>query len=111
MRKQIDDMARQLLGGAADTVCLQLARTVAEGQVALARVRSTRVALIESNRAATPSTLGLDSSSEAIRTVLSDLLKLDRYERRAIARRDAAVRELLKRNCICQEEVLQEARS
>jgi hypothetical protein len=37
-----------------------------------------------------------DRSAEAIRRALPELLKLDRYERRASGRRDQAVRELAK---------------
>jgi len=39
-----------------------------------------------------------ERSAEAVRRVLPDLLKLDRYESRAITRRDRAVRELAKRS-------------
>jgi len=54
--KPIEDMARQLVGNVEDEICLQLARTVAEGQFALARVQHTKVGLIESIRALSPST-------------------------------------------------------
>jgi hypothetical protein len=37
-----------------------------------------------------------DRSAEAIRRALPELLKLDRYERRAVARRDQAVRDLVR---------------
>jgi hypothetical protein len=37
-----------------------------------------------------------DRSAEAMRRALQDLLKLDRYERRAAARRDRAVRDIIK---------------
>jgi hypothetical protein len=96
--KPIEDMARQLVGDVEDEVCLQLARTVAEEQFALARVRHTKVGLIESIRVLAKSTWEVADSTEA-RCALPDLVKLDRYERRAIARRDA-VRERLKRNSL-----------
>ena len=35
-----------------------------------------------------------DRSAEALRRALPELLKLDRYERRALSRRDRAVRQL-----------------
>jgi hypothetical protein len=36
-----------------------------------------------------------ERTTEAIRRALPELLKLDRYERRAYARRDRAIRDLL----------------
>jgi hypothetical protein len=48
------------------------------------------------DKAATMPSQEPDRSAEAIRRALPELLKLDRYERRAIARRDQAVRDLVK---------------
>jgi len=43
---------------------------------------------------------GPDRTAEAIRRALPQLLKIDRYERRAAARRDRAVRQLCRsRGC------------
>jgi hypothetical protein len=97
--KQIDDMARRFVGDVEDGVCLQLARTVAEGQLTVARVRQAK-ALIESVRASSPSTNEPESSMEAIRRALPDLVKLDRYERRAISRRDTAFLKLVEGSCL-----------
>jgi hypothetical protein len=44
--------------------------------------------------AATMPTLQPDRSCEAVRRLLPDLIKLDRYERRAAARRDRAIRQI-----------------
>lgn len=38
-----------------------------------------------------------DRSSEAVRRLLPELIKLDRYERRAVSRRDRAIRQIIKR--------------
>ena len=38
-----------------------------------------------------------ERTAEAVRRALPDLLKLDRYESRAVARRDRAIREIIKR--------------
>jgi hypothetical protein len=139
--KQIDELARQIVGDDEDAVCLQLARSVAEAQFALARIRQTKVALIEriralgafesgpelhlgvrecirlakemfagrdpqpilsrefidaiTLRAAPPAMRGEpEGSAEAIRRMLRELIKLDRYERRAASRQHAAVQKL-----------------
>jgi hypothetical protein len=42
-------------------------------------------------------TLEPDRSCEAVRRLLPDLIKLDRYERRAAARRDRAIRQITRR--------------
>jgi hypothetical protein len=47
--------------------------------------------------AATMPTLEPDRSCEAVRRLLPDLIKLDRYERRAVARRDRAIRQITRR--------------
>jgi hypothetical protein len=49
--KRINELARQIVGEDEDAVCFQLARSVAEAHFALARVRQTKVALIERIRA------------------------------------------------------------
>jgi len=43
---------------------------------------------------------GPDRTAEAVRRALPELLKLDRYERRAAARRDRAVRQLCRRRAV-----------
>jgi hypothetical protein len=43
-------------------------------------------------------TLEPQRSSEAVRRLLSDLIRLDRYERRAVSRRDRAIRQITKRS-------------
>ena len=47
--------------------------------------------------AATMPALKPDRSCEAVRRLLPDLIKLDRYERRAAARRDRAIRQITRR--------------
>ena len=48
--------------------------------------------------AATMPALEPDRSCEAVRRLLPDLIKLDRYERRAAARRDRAIRQITRRH-------------
>lgn len=49
--------------------------------------------------AATMPTQEPERTAEAVRRALPALLKLDRYESRAIARRDRAIREIAKKTC------------
>ena len=126
--KQLDKLAREIAGDTEDPILLEHARTIAQSELDLARVRRAKVALIE--RACTfgelepPQVLSsvtqiirlvnaldrgrlilpkpVDSSAtmpsqepyrsaEAVRRVLPELRKLDRYERRAAVRRHQAV--------------------
>lgn len=137
---QAEELARKIAGGIADAVTLGHARTAAEAELELARVRRVRLALIErvsalgslktpthfrtadgevrwliamdiwlteqgirprrpklQDPAATMPLSQPHRSSEAMRRLLPDLLKLDRYETRAVGRRDRAIRKLAKR--------------
>lgn len=95
----IEKLARQIAGRNADAVILDYARDAARAEFDLAQIRRIKVALIE--RAAVlgegPSAFAMPSSepertAEAIRRALPDLCVLDRYERRALARRERALR-------------------
>jgi hypothetical protein len=108
--KQLDKLVRKIAGGTEDAMLLERARAIAQAELDLARVRRAKVALIESasafgeldrakvtfpepidSSATMPSTQEPYRSAEAIRRVLPELRKLDRYERRAAVRRDQAV--------------------
>jgi len=119
--KQLDKLARKIAGDTKDAITLERARAIAQAELDLARVRRAKVALIERASAfgefdppqltvtqivrilrafdrgdslivSTMPSQEPDRSAEAIRRVLPDLRKLDRYERRAAAQRDRAVR-------------------
>jgi hypothetical protein len=130
--KQLAKLAREIAGGSKDAIVLERARTIAQAEFDLARVRRAKVALIERasafgeldppqafssvtqiirllnaiDRGRIPSfpepvdasaMMPLeepDRSAEAIRRVLPELHKLDRYERHAAALREQAVRNL-----------------
>src|SRR6266446_955405 len=108
--KQLDKLARKIAGNTDDAITLERAREIAQAELDLARVRRAKVALIERPSAfgepfdrgrlivpkpidalATMPSQEPNRSAEAIRRVLPELRKLDRYERRAAARRDQAV--------------------
>jgi hypothetical protein len=138
LTKQIDELARKIAGGTADGRALEHARTAAEAELELLRVRRIRLALIEhasalgslktathfrspydevsrpiamddwmensrgirtrTSRLRDPTTSmpqsEPDRTSEAVRLLLPDLIKLDRFETRAANRRDRAIRNL-----------------
>jgi hypothetical protein len=135
--RQVEALARQILGDSKDKVKIDLAHDAAQAQIELERVRSVKVAFIK--RLATfgrfdepdhfaspkdeaawilqhfcgaspckkPPKLAVDPlpaipsqepqrTAEAVRRALPDLIKLDRYEARAITRRDRAIRAISK---------------
>jgi hypothetical protein len=135
--KWLDEFAHKIAGDSNSTIVLEHARTAAQAEFDLARVRRVKVALIQrvsalgaldappvfgssakeirylksilSGRAppilpepvdplATMPTREPERTAEAIRRALPELRKLDRYESRAIARRDRAIREITKRS-------------
>jgi hypothetical protein len=104
--KHLDKLVRQIAGDTKDAILLERARAIAQAELDLARVRRAKVALIERASAfgeldpprltvidasATMPSQEPDRSAEAIRRVLPELRKLDRYERRAAAQRERAV--------------------
>lgn len=128
--KQLETLVRKIAGDTKDAVKLERARTLAQAEFELARVRRAKVALIERASAfgevepprpivsqlirhlkaiqvgrlidprpidasATMPSQEPDRSAEAIRRVLPELCKLERYERRAAARRDRALVNLM----------------
>src|SRR5262249_62435863 len=103
--KQLDNLVREIAGDTEDAIKLERARAAAQAELDLAQIRRAKVALIErasalgeldQGRRTLPEPTALpsqepDRSAEAIRGVLPELRKLDRYERRAAARRDRAL--------------------
>jgi histone H3/H4 len=133
--KQLETLVRKIAGDTKDAVKLERARTIAQADLELARVRRVKVALIEracvfgeldppqlaaagsirllnaavrdrdinainavlrgsdidSIEASASMPQEPERSAEAVRRVLPELRKLDRYERRAAAQRDRAV--------------------
>jgi hypothetical protein len=132
--KDIEALAGKIAGNSADMVVFECARTIAQAEFDLARIRRLKVALVSRVMAfgefEPPATIqslreikqffkGLDHeelilpergklpamptteperSAEAVRRVLPELIKLNRYERHvAAARRTQAIRALLER--------------
>jgi hypothetical protein len=108
--RRVENLARKIAADATDVVVLDYARAAAEAEFGIARVRQTKVALIERmfafgelelpapvDAAATMPSGEADRLTEAVRRALPELLKLDRYERRAAAVRERCLRELKNR--------------
>ena len=119
----IDELAEKLAGETTSAIKRTYARTIAECEVELRRILCVRVGLIEQARVSERAHAGPEENSlaerslpegsaerskreeaglrdiyhnaEAIRSLLPDLARILRYERRAAARRDRAVRNLL----------------
>ena len=123
----IERLARKIAGDTDDAIILEHARSAAQAEFDLAKIRRIKVALIERVRAFgqfgvpqpvfpprvtwrflepmiagnlprpfdAASTMPItepERTAEAMRRVLPELVKLDRYERRAAGRRDRALR-------------------
>jgi hypothetical protein len=106
--KQVERLTRKIAGATADFLTLECARTIAQAQFDLAQIGRVKVAVMSrvngfggsetpSAGAVTVSTTEHDGTADAIRGALSELMKLDRYERRAAVRRARALRSFLKR--------------
>jgi hypothetical protein len=130
--KELDRLTHEIAGDSKDAATLQHARAAAEGDLALARARQVKAALIQrasaygaqSSGAATRSEQELrrffnavlrgetdlsestnptsmmplaepEQLANAVRRVLPQLVRMDRYEHRAFARRDRAIRSLI----------------
>jgi hypothetical protein len=89
--QQVERLALEIAGDTAGPLRREKAREVAHAAIDLGRVKEVRIAifnraLAEQNGSAWPGSL---------RRVIPELLKLDRYEARALARRNRALRDLV----------------
>jgi hypothetical protein len=117
--KHVEALAQKIAGRGADGITLEIARSVARAEFELAQIRRVKVALIarmsefgefkvssplpwDLNAPAAPQMPSSEPehSAEAMRRALPELLKLDRYEQRAIARRDRAGRQFSVRKAL-----------
>jgi hypothetical protein len=114
LAKAVERLARKIARDSSNTVVLEHACATAQALFDLARIRQIKVTVIERTLAlgasdtltaespaselveaeAGPSPTALERLAEAMRQALPELVKLDRYERRACARRDRAILDL-----------------
>ena len=100
--KKVTRLAQSICVDASDPFLYEQALIVAESQILVARVRAARVMAIETVRdtsAASASAVRKQSveASDDIQCLpraLPELLRLERYERRALSRRNGAMRRL-----------------
>ena len=108
--KDIERLAREIAGASTDAIILEAARAAAQAEFDIAQIRQVKVAVIvqmqtvgainarpTSRTTRQPRTSVLPAKAEApteregldemVCRALPELLKLDRYERRAVARR------------------------
>jgi len=91
--KEVEELAQRLAEGDTREKTLSLARQAAEAVLDLARVRRVRVAMIEEERVLRVDVAVAEPhrTFEAMRRVMPQQTRLDRYEFRAAARRDRAM--------------------
>ncbi len=99
---RIETLAREFLEPDSNFIDFELVRMIVRAELDLERIRRLRVGMI--NTAALSMTgaemageTPLDQPTAAMTRVLPELIKIDRYERQAAARRDRAVRDLMTR--------------
>jgi hypothetical protein len=112
-QKQLEELSRLYAGDASDPKILALAERAADAQADLMRVRNVKTAMLEralmkaqgGNRAepelldsSRPLLIGEGEEEQsfvnAVRHILPEQIKINRYEKRAASRRDRAIHEL-----------------
>jgi hypothetical protein len=90
LAQKIRLLALAIAGEGADPGTSEQAATIAQAQVVLERVRQARVALID--RPPSRGSRGRRRPDDSFQATIDQLRKLERYEQRAVARRDRAIR-------------------
>ena len=116
--KDIERLAQAIAGASTDAVILEAARAAAQAEFDIAQVRQVKVVVIEQMRtvgrfndplttrqtrmsvvpAKAAATMEEEGADEAVGRALPSLVKLDRYERRAEARRRRSLDTIRDRN-------------
>ena len=101
--KQVELLARQIAGKTTNPVVLEKARGIAQATFDLAQIRRAKVDLIASRTAQSeeaPSLRGIGHPSD-LDALDRGLHKLDRYEKRTIARRSQGMRAIIDFTFVC----------
>jgi hypothetical protein len=98
---RVESLAREFVGSASDFTTIELARALARAELDLEQIGRLKAGLVNSAAssmtiAKTPGEAVPAPLTAAIAQVLPELTKIDRYERQAVARRDRALRDLMK---------------
>jgi hypothetical protein len=89
---EVERLASQIAGPNPDPCRLHFARIAAEAELELRRVRTIRVSLLASGMPAGSTASMPGQEPHAAATTLLNLPRLDRYEQRALSRRNRALR-------------------
>jgi hypothetical protein len=94
--REVEKLARKIAGNTEDSIVLEHARAAAHAELDLIQIGRVKIATIErylSAGQAAPATPSehSDRTAEAVRQALPELIKLDRYARRAAFRREQAL--------------------
>jgi hypothetical protein len=88
---QIDRAALMYIGKSSDPYRVHFGRIAARADYEIDRVRKARRTLIENRMASSNEANKVDLEAQAIIALLPELMRLERYERRAMSRRKKAI--------------------
>ena len=94
MSQEVKRLAQAVGGENPDPSQFDQAVTIAEMELDLRRIRAARTVIIQQISSTLSAPASSDASVSNLATVASNLLKIDRYERRTLSRRKFAMRAL-----------------
>jgi hypothetical protein len=92
INRDVERLASAIAGANPDPCRWHFAMIAAEAELGLRQVRAVRLSWLTSNTPPGSSPGGQDQERNGLATSLPNLIRLERYERRALSRRDRALR-------------------